>query len=422
MDFANLRILITHTTISQIMGSTVVAAQLASSLKHKGACVTVFSSTYYGALKTMFERDGILVITDEEAELDLYSFDYVWVNSQVLPFAIVRALDAYNQALEQEQQILLPKMPRFIFNHMGAMEDVCDEYPYIPLLEESLASLEVYVSPEACEAMQRFYNAELNKEIPQAIFPNPAPSEFAFDRALPSKGTRPSSILCVSSHMPAEVDEALGLLEKRGFRVQHIGAGADEREVSPEIIQQVDVVITIGKTVQYCLLSATPVFVYDYLGGFGYLDASNIERARYANFSGRGGTKLSAEEIASTLLENYEAAVAYSWSQREAWRREYSLDACIDEIFTLAKPRKALSFPYSGYTKVLLQQERFAVRFWRTWAEYHALCALKERNEETIALLEGSIKDIVDSVSFKTGRAITSPMRLLRDLLDRKSE
>ena len=60
--------------------------------------------------------------------------------------------------------------------------------------------------------------------------------------------------------------------------------------------------ITIGKTVQYCLLSATPVFVYDYLGGFGYLDASNIERARYAISQDVVVRKLSAEEIASTLF------------------------------------------------------------------------------------------------------------------------
>ena len=181
-------------------------------------------------------------------------------------------------------------------------------------------------------------------------------------------------------------------------------------------------VITIGKTVQYCMLSATPVFVYDYLGGFGYLDAENIERARYANFSGRGGVKMTAKEIAEALLDNYEAATAYFFSQREAWRNLYSLDERVDEVFALAQPREALSFPYLGYTKVLLQQERFAVRFWRTWAEYHTLFAWTEDSREMIDQLVSSIEDIKGSVSFKAGRAITSPARLVRDLLSRKPE
>lgn len=422
MDFTNARILITHTTISQIMGSTIVTAQLASCLKRKGAQVVVFSSTFEGSLKEMFERDGIPVIVDEEADLDLYSFDYVWVNSQVLPFAFVRALDAFNAASEQEQEERLSNLPRFIFNHMGAMEAVCDEYPYIPLLEESIASLEVYVSPEARDAMQPFYDKALNESIPQALFPNPAPSEFAFDRVIPAKGVRPQSVLCVSGHMPVEVGEALELLRKRGLNVHHIGAGADEREVTPEVIQDFDVVITIGKTVQYCMLSATPVFVYDYLGGFGYLDGENIERARYANFSGRGGVKMTAEEIVASLLDNYETAVAYFFSQREVWRKHYRLDARVDEVFALAQPRETLSFPYPGYTKVLLQQERFAVRFWRTWAEYHTLFAWTEDSREMIDQLVGSIEDIKGSMSFKAGRAITSPARLVRDLLSRKPE
>lgn len=422
MDLTNTRILISHTTIAQVMGSTIVTAQLASCLKRKGAEVVVFASTFEGSLKEMFERDSIPVITDEEADLDLYSFDYVWVNSQVLPFAFVRALDSFNAASEQEQEERLPNLPRFIFNHMGAMEAVCDEYPYIPLLEESIASLEVYVSPEARDAMQPFYDEALNEGIPQAIFPNPAPSEFAFDRLVPAKRAHPQSVLCVSGHMPAEVGEALELLREQGLSVHHIGAGADEREVTPEVIQSFDAVITIGKTVQYCMLSATPVFVYDYLGGFGYLDAENIERARYANFSGREGVKMTAEEIVEALLDNYEAATVYFFSQREAWRKLYSLDERVDEVFALAQPREALSFPYLGYTKVLLQQERFAVRFWRTWAEYHTLFAWTEDSREMIDQLVSSVEDIKGSMSFKAGRAITSPARLVRDLLSRKPE
>lgn len=422
MDLTSTRILITHTTISRIMGSTVVAAQLASCLQQKGASVTVFSAAFSSPAKEMFERNNILVVTNEDVDLDLYSFDFIWVNSQILPLSLVRALDEFNRAAEGDQRVLMEKMPVFIFNHMGAMEEVCDEFPYIPLLEESVASLEVYVSPEAYAAMQPYYDTARNADIPQAIFPNPAPREYAFDRSHLIEGVKPRSVLFVSSHLPEEAVQAMALLRQQGVSVHHIGTGADEREVTPDVIAQADAVVSIGKTVQYCLLSATPVFVYDYLGGYGYLSEDNRESAQYANFSGRGGVKLSAEEIVAALLGDYSSAAEYLESNLEMWREQFALDAQVDKIFALADPRQTLSFPYSSYTKTLMQQERFAFRYWKTWSEYIELFEWTRDNRDAIEKLLGVIDDIQNSMSFKAGRAITAPLRGLRDLLNRKAD
>lgn len=422
MDLKNARILITHTTISQIIGSTVVVAQLASCLKQKGALVSVFSTTFADPAKTLFEQDDIAVITNEEADLDLYSFDYIWVDSQILPLSIVDALDEFNQASKEQQQDLLKHMPRFIFNHMGAMEEVSDEFPYIPLLEESIASLEVYVSPEARDVMHSYYDTTRNADIPQAIFPNPAPSKFIFDRATPLENARPRSILFVSSHMPEEVAHAMNSLEEQGISVRHIGIGAEECEVTPEVIAQADAVVTIGKTVQYCLLSATPVFVYDYLGGYGYLNKENTAPAQYANFSGRGGVKLSAEEIVASLIGGYAAAASYLEANLETWRDRFDLDKQVERIFAMADAHQDISFSYPGYTKTLMQQERFAIRFWKTWSEHIALFEWTRENRDTIERLLGTIADIQTSVSFKAGRAITAPLRGLRDFLKHKAD
>lgn len=82
-----------------------------------------------------------------------------------------------------------------------------------------------------------------------------------------------------------------------------IGEQGVVREVTPDLISQYDCVFTIGKTVQYCMISSTPVYVYDRFGGFGYLDAENFEKCAYANFSGRGGITKSSEEIASEIIK-----------------------------------------------------------------------------------------------------------------------
>ena len=59
--------------------------------------------------------------------------------------------------------------------------------------------------------------------------------------------------------------------------------------VTPELIQKYDVVLTIGKTVQYALLGNKVVYCYDHFGGMGYLSLKNYEIARYHNFQEGGG-------------------------------------------------------------------------------------------------------------------------------------
>ena len=49
-------------------------------------------------------------------------------------------------------------------------------------------------------------------------------------------------------------------------------------------LQQYDLVITIGRTVPRCLAMGVPVYVYDYLGGPGYLTEANFSLAERNNF------------------------------------------------------------------------------------------------------------------------------------------
>lgn len=87
-----------------------------------------------------------------------------------------------------------------------------------------------------------------------------------------------------------------------------------------------DVVISIGKTVPYCLASRTPVFIYDHFAGPGYLNAENLERAAWYNFSGRcSRTPRSAEQLATELVEGYSEGVAFMRELPEAQRGAYRL-------------------------------------------------------------------------------------------------
>lgn len=361
MQLKGKKILLTHTLIAEYMGSTIVAAQVAEALQEMGADVSVMAASCTSPANELFLRNNIQVITDTDAPLDIYDYDYVWVHSQLLPMSFVEQLWAAEQDRSNGKTL-----PAFIFNHMSAIDIAPDEHPYIPLLEEMVASVETYVSPEAMRKADLFYDNASNALIPKVIFPNPAPSAFSHVSAkeYPEELHR---LAVISNHIPQEIRDAGEVLKRQEVEVDFIGAEALPREVSPELITSYDCVISIGKTVQYCLVSGTPVFIYDHFGGFGYLCDENFEVAAYSNFSGRGGVKMSASAIAEELIGEYAQAVKFAKDHREEWISRYDIKTALSSILSIAYPRREISFPYEGYIHSLAAQQRFAWRYYRCW-------------------------------------------------------
>ena len=92
--------------------------------------------------------------------------------------------------------------------------------------------------------------------------------------------------------------------------VTHLGSGGVVALVSPAHVDAADAVITIGKTVQYALAAACPVFCYDIHGGPGWLTQRNLGTARRHNFSGRPFARMDAAAIARQVLDGYAGALA----------------------------------------------------------------------------------------------------------------
>ncbi|MBB6309622.1 hypothetical protein [Xanthobacter tagetidis] len=132
----------------------------------------------------------------------------------------------------------------------------------------------------------------------------------------------PAAIACVSNHPPAEICELAELARAAGMRFDIIGAGQSgtARRVSPALLAPYDLVISIGKTVNYCLAAAIPIFVYDHFGGPGWLDAKRIGPAEATIFSGkctpgaRPASRLLAEIRAGYRRASAFAAQTASWS------------------------------------------------------------------------------------------------------------
>lgn len=164
------------------------------------------------------------------------------------------------------------------------------------------------------------------KEENIVIFPNYILSEF-FNTVRENRQTL-RKICVVSNHVAEEVKEAVDILTGAGNGVEADIYGQEYQSVlvTPELLGQYDVVITIGKTVQYCFGCRVPVYCYDIHGGPGWLNRDNFAVAANYNFSGRGfDRKLTAMELVMDIIKGYIPALDYLELFHQIGRERYDL-------------------------------------------------------------------------------------------------
>lgn len=114
-------------------------------------------------------------------------------------------------------------------------------------------------------------------------------------------------ICIVSNHIPLELLEFKEIAEKENIVVDIYGEGYKFVKINENILKKYDVVISIGKTVNYSLSLGIPTYCYDRFGGDGYIDMNNINKSYYYNFSGRYSRKQKKpKDIYNDIVNNYE--------------------------------------------------------------------------------------------------------------------
>ena len=374
----NKKILITQNSLARIAGSEIVTLELATYLKDNGADVAVFT-WYTGApIIDEFSKRGIKVTTDDWDEESFRDVDYVWVNHQVIPLWLLQKIG------EPPKK----KLPIFIYLHMSAYKDLFLEQPYVYDLENKIASKILYVSDEVKGMMSEkgfFANDSRND-----FFRNPAPLGYAIDNR---RSVSLKKLLIVSNHITDEIDGVVKILEKEGVKVNIFGSSNEYKLVSPEIINKYDAVITIGKTVQYCLVMGKPVYIYDIFGGCGYVNGKNYKTARKLNFSGRGFSKKTAELIAKELLEDYSKTIEFQEKNLAQFRDDFLIDKCFSDATNNIKPVEynKLGKNYLNYISMAMSLMRQKVELEFSVTEYDKVTKkLIENNEALHAELNGA--------------------------------
>lgn len=331
---SNNRVLITQNSLRKINGSEVVTYELAKFLKSNGYEVDVYTHVYDYPVKKYFEEADINVTTNS---LNLKSYyDIIWVHHQVLPRAVIESIATHPT--------------RVFFFHMSGVLPL--ESPYIHNLEERLASKSVFVSEEALNLIR----VRIPSTQQTALFQNPAPLAYAEYQPEAHELMSPRKVLVVSNHAPKEIIELTKISQDyTSIHFDYRGESSQETTelIDIETLRQYDLVITIGKTVQYCLCANIPVYVYDHLGGPGYLNKHNFKKAEYHNFSGRGFKQKDSEVIFNDILSGYAEAAKYQTKQRKVYLEKFSIDNILIPLIESSEPvRVTLPQEYLRYAEI----------------------------------------------------------------------
>ena len=273
----NVLLLTNH--LKDYAGSEIQILELYNFFKKTGCKVTVFANLVDDPIRQHFDNNDIC---HNICDIDLYSYQLIWSQHGIFPL------------LFSNKNIKQPITALIISAHLSPFENM--ELLQIPYMNNIHAYF-IANSEETSTALKNFGIP------PEKIYIsyNCAPIEFRKNLPPPHKLRR---LAIISNHPPPEIIAATSLLQKK-YEVDCIGYNYNFCLVTPELLSKYDCIITIGKTVQYALLGNKPVYCYDCHGGPGYLNKENFSTAQYYNFSGRGFSKKTTNQIVEEIENQF---------------------------------------------------------------------------------------------------------------------
>ncbi len=308
-------LLLTH-HLDSFAGSEINTYELSLTFKELGYIVEVGTFSYGYPIKQVFEQENINVKNLFLNNPDLNHYDLIWAqHAPVLlhvlfylnikyDYLIFSSLSPY-EPLEVAPVYLEQNISLFLANSQETREK---------MIEEGVDENKIHVLTNSVR--EDFYNFKKNKEDANNF----------------------QSVAIVSNHVPLEIYELQKLLLAENMKCTIYGIGNIEKFITPQILSQYDLVITIGKTVQYALAMRIPVYVYDHFGGDGWVTLEKIDILEKYNFSGRySKTKLTASEIYQELISGYSRILGDTNELYKVSYERYSFQNNLQKILSLLK-------------------------------------------------------------------------------------
>lgn len=313
-----MRILITQNHFKVFSGSEILSLELLDSMTNLGHDVSIYTNFISTDMQEYIQNNNYPVYTENTIEKS-FDFDLIWVHHGTMP-----------------SHLLSSSVKRkYIFNHMSSYE--LFEMPYLLNIENRVASLVLSNSLETFDMLKK---RGISSEI--KILGNPAPDHF---KKVIKKNNDLKNILFVSNHPPTEIIEAIKILERK-YNVRKMGLNWQKETKRFDIkdLEWADLIVSIGKTFQYGLVSNIPCYIYDHFGGPGFvLSDETFQLAQSFNFSGRGFNSKSGQIIANEIEENFAKAKIYVNSLSQSLKDFHLYSNRLTEIFSFLESKKAKS-------------------------------------------------------------------------------
>ncbi len=268
----SLNILITNHHLLDFTGSEIFTLTLADSLTRKGHNVIVYSK-YVDKMLGEFNKRNIKVVEDLNS-IKNYKFDIAHVHHSINAM---------------EVRYYFPSLPIVFLSH-GVLPFL-EQPPFIELnIQKYLA-----VSEEVKENL-------INKGIKEnqiEIFRNIVDTGIFNERK--NANHTPKKALILSNRIDRQTQSIIQeACIQLNIELKTVGQnfGLVDQEMLPEIINEVDLVFSLGRGAMETMLCGRVPIIFDYMGGDGIVTSENYEEVKKHNFSGRRfSKKFSVEEL-----------------------------------------------------------------------------------------------------------------------------
>ena len=312
-----LKVLICTNHMASIGGSEIIALEVAECFKKNNYLVDIVANYIGSPVMDIAKNSDINLFTTDELP-NPFNYDIVWSQHQVLPILVNQHIESFNNKTF------------FVFAHLSPYEHL----ETFGLYTERLLANKIFFNSEETYTHLSKFGVPTNI---CEVFYNAAPSDFFCEKDSKNKQLR--NILLVSNHPPQEMLDALEILKnEHGLNIINIGVRGNVRRLTSKMVEDADAVITIGKTVQYAIVSNTPVYCYDHFGGVGWILVENYKMAEQFNYSGRCCLRrISAREIVEEIINYFPKAKCDVSKIKSEILEKYSLDKYITNVINHSK-------------------------------------------------------------------------------------
>lgn len=312
--------LITNLNINSRTGSELHTLELARQLKRKGYDVTCFCLCAAYPLLRQFELENIEVLSLGEEDKLKSHYD----------------LFIAQHKLASEYVYSLPKMSfsSIFISILG----VVTEQEGLPFFTEKASGI-FAVSKEVKNHISQFAKRETMKLPPIHVFPNYFTNKYSRHHCISNEKVK--SVCCISNHPAKEELEAFELLKSHGIKTVIYGYQTRSVEITPDLLSEHDVVISIGRTAQECMSMGIPYYCYDHFGGPGYITLENFEHNAAYNFSGRPEKNtLTGHELCEDIIKGYESARQETDAVKALCEKYFNLESLFQDALDFINENK----------------------------------------------------------------------------------